>query len=392
MSDHDLRAVARDIERQVPLPDFDLVAARGHRLRRRRRIAQATAAAGAVGTVVLAAVGVARMPGPAPDTATPPTDRAAGAAEVLADPGALVDDRATAVSDTGAVLHRVHVPSADPCSPGGSAWVWTPWEGEPRSWSDRVGSRTAVAVGGGFAVGAPSRDCGGEASRRTPGAYVVDTTGARRSITWVGAAERVCATDPAAARCTVDVATATGRLREQPVREAPSASTFPVSSVEGWRWARSADSRTLYRSTDGGTTWRPQETSFPATQAVQVTAAGEWAMFFSYPEAEYTRDGGRTWQRWDGAAPLSSFVVANELVALSADGDLVVVSHRAGAGPQLLGSTDDGWRRFRTSDVSTGFGTVAPQAAGSWLWVPEQGRTWVSPDGVSWQAVDPLPD
>jgi hypothetical protein len=147
----------------------------------------------------------------------------------------------------------------------------------------------------------------------------------------------------------------------------------------------------VHWSTDAGATWQQHRTSLPATDDVQVTAAGDWAVLFAYPDAEYTRDGGTTWQRWEGEAPLASFVVANELVAVSADGDLVVVSHRPGRRPELLASTDDTWRQFRRSDVRTDFGAVSPQPAGTWLWVPDQGRTWVSPDGLSWRAVEPQP-
>jgi hypothetical protein len=217
----------------------------------------------------------------------------------------------------------------------------------------------------------------------------VDADGRRTPVTWTRGAEGACAADPFAAGCEVDVATATGRLRDRPLREGPAASSFPVSVTGEVRWARSVDSRTLHWSTDGGTTWQSHTTSLPASEDVQATAAGSWAVFFAYPDAEFTRDGGDTWERWDGAAPLASYVVANELVVVSADGDLVLVSHRAAKRPEVLASTDDTWREFGRSDVATRFGTVSPQAAGPWLWVPDQGRVWVSPNGRSWKVVAP---
>jgi hypothetical protein len=125
---------------------------------------------------------------------------------------------------------------------------------------------------------------------------------------------------------------------------------------------------------------------------VQVTAAGDWAVFWAYPVAEYTRDAGRSWQRWDGSGPLARFLVANEQVVVSADGDLVVVDHRPGHAPRLLATTDSSWQEVRAAQVRTGFGTVTVSAAGGWFWVPDRGRTWVSPDGLRWHAVDPLTD
>jgi hypothetical protein len=389
VSDHDLRAAARDLEHEVPLPDFEQVAARGRRLRRRRRTLQVAASTSALCAAVAVGIGLARVPGrdPVQDPVAPRTERPATAAEVLDDPRAVLDEGATAVSDTGAVLQRFRIPTADPCGRGSSAWVWTPWEGEARTWTDRVGGRTVAALDGGFAVSAPGPDCSAGRRAREVGAYVVDAGGRRTPISWSGRAGQVCASGPAGPRCQVDVRTATGTLLPRPVLDRPSAATFAMASRGPVRWARSVDSRTVHWSADGGATWQHHRTSLPAADDVQVTAAGSWAVFFAYPEAEYTRDGGQTWHTWDGEAPLAPYLVANELVTVSADGDLVVVSHRPGKRPELLASTDDSWQRFRHVDVRTDFGTVAPQAAGSWLWVPDQARTWVSPDGLDWRAV-----
>ena len=157
MSDHDLRAVARDLEHQVPLPDFEAVAVRGRRLRRRRRALQVAASTSALCAAVAVGVGLARVPGrdPVQEPVAPRTDRPVTAAEVLDDPRAVLDEDATVVSDTGAVLQRFRIPTADPCARGSSAWVWTPWEGAARTWTDGVGGRTVVALDGGFAVSAP---------------------------------------------------------------------------------------------------------------------------------------------------------------------------------------------------------------------------------------------
>ena len=393
MSDQDLRAAARDLEHDVALPDFAEVAARGHRLRRRRQSLRAAV----VGVVATAAVALGVQLVAGPENLTPPVpvarddDRPVDVAAVLADPRAVVDDDLTAVSDSGAVLQGVTVGRrADRCTTP-DAWVWTPWRRPARTWSDTAGGRVAAAVPGGLVVSAPDPACGSASRDGGFGAYVVDPTGARTAVTWSGRAERVCAVAPADPRCVVDVEAATGRL--QPVPRLP-AGTLPVVDALGGNgptvWARSVDSRTVHWSVDGGATWQVRRTSLPVAGDVQVTAAGDRAVFFSYPAAEHTRDAGRTWRTWDGSAALAPFVLAREQLSVSADGDLVVVTHRPGRPPALLASTDETWQQFEEAELRTAFGTVAVSAAGGWFTVPDRGRTWVSPDGTDWRAVDPL--
>ena len=392
MDERDLRTAARDLERRVPPADFERIAVRGRRLRRRRRALQAAAAVGAVTATVVAGFSLAGLADPErrPQPVTPDDGPQRNVRTLLADPASVVDDAATLVSDTGAVLHRVTDPARGDCGERHrSAWVWTPWEGPSRAWAEGVGGRTAVAVPGGFAVSAPDAGCVDGRGEDDVGAYVVDADGRRTAIAWAAGAGPTCAPDPGGPRCVVDVGTATGRLRDGALRRQPSGSTFALPATHVPLWARSVDSRTLHWSTDEGASWSSHRTSLPRDGNVQTSAAGDWAVFFAYPEAEYTRDAGRTWHTWDGQRPLAPYVVANELVSVSADGDLVVVSHRPGQRPRVLASTDDSWDEFRSVDVRTAFGAVAPQPAGPWLWVPDRGRTWVSPDGLDWRAVDP---
>lgn len=392
MSEPDLRSAARELERQVPPADFSTIAQRGRAVRRRRRVLQAGAAAAAV-AVVTVGLTVPWDGGEGADR--PPVAADSRTERVLQDPSAVVDDAATAVTDTGAVLHLVRAgsPAGGSCrADRRSAFVWHGPDGGRTAWSDAVAGREVAPVPGGFVVGAVTPGCQGAlGGPDVVGAYVVDEDGARSPVDWAPGAEERCATRPEGPRCVVEVDTASGRFVDPPVvaEDAP-AGAVPVSADGQRLWARSTDGRTLHWSRDGGRSWSSRRTSLGGQ--VAVAAAGPWAMFFSWPaRAEVTRDGGRSWEVRDLGAALEPFVMAQESWTLTPEGHLVAVSTTVGTGSFLVASTDPTWSEFVRAEISTELGALVVERSGSWLYVADLGATWRSGDGGrSWERLDPL--
>ena len=403
MAERDLRRAAREIQEHVPDADFSRIAERGHSLRRRRRALQVVGAASAVVVAVVVGVTVPWTDdrGPVAPPSDPALKRTPSAQQVLSDPQAVVDDDVTEVSDTGSVLHLVAVPSAA----GGAcpadrevALVWQDESGEGVAWSEDVAGRRVEAVPGGFVVGAVLPECadqlGADGAR---GAYVVGDGGEQRAVTWTGGAEEKCAVDPAAPVCAVDATTGVGELRDEPVpvRASPDAAHQPLAVDGDDVWARSVDSREIVWSRDGGRSWQRHTTSVDEgrTVNVQVTAAGDWMVFYAWPLADVSSDHGRSWQTRDLSDALSPILLAEEAMTVTADGILVGVSQPIGGPSVLFASTDERWTRFVEADVETAFGGIEVRTAGEWLWVPDQGRVWLSGDqGLTWTVVDPVAD
>ena len=200
MDESDLRSLRRDVETGIAIPDFDVVAARGRRIRQRRTI---TAAVGAAVAVAVTLIGVTR-PFDSDRSVQPvhqpaPRFDQAGARAVLTDPDAQVDTDVSRVNGAGDLLAVVLVPvlgggsSGCPNAGGRSAMRWVGADGSTRSWVDRP--RVVEPVEGGFVVAAVPDGCrtGGPAEDR---AYLVDDSGRTRGIAWAPGAEEVCAAQP----------------------------------------------------------------------------------------------------------------------------------------------------------------------------------------------------
>jgi hypothetical protein len=394
MVEPDFRSASRDIEEHLVVPDFDPVARRGHMIRRRRRAVRIGAAAAGV-VAVAGALGALQLSGTGPDDgpATPPPDDQVVA--LLRDPAATVDGTATRLSDSGAVLHRVVVPSpvGGRCDADRrTAFVLVDPAGEVEAWNEDVVGRSFTEVPGGFVVGAPDASCRAVVPDETAGgAYVVTADGARREVDWAAGAEQVCAVDPASLRCEVDVETATGRLVPPgELRNVPNGSAEPVSRDGDDVWARSVDARTLYWSSDGGRSWRSHETTLDGPN-LQVAAAGDRGVFVDWPTAEVTSDQGRSWSRVELGDVPDRFTVPDLGVVVTPDGGLVLVSRPVGGPPLVLAATDESWQELTPVDLRTEVGGVQVERSGNWLFVPDLERGWRSADGgLTWELVDPL--
>lgn len=240
-----------------------------------------------------------------------------------------------------------------------------------------------------------TEDVGGLPGGAEPGAVAPDDRGTAGRGQGPAGPERAQGALPAAPRCSVDATTATGELLAAPVQveTSPDAAHTPMAADGADVWARSADSREIVWSEDGGRSWRSRTTALePEPGAnVQVTAAGDWMAFYAWPEAEVSSDHGKTWQVRDLEEALAPILLAEETVTVTPTGRLVGVTYPVGGPPVLFASTDDEWTRFVEADVRTAFGTIDVRTAGDWLWVPDQGRTWLSGDGgLTWTLVDPL--
>jgi hypothetical protein len=375
------------VESGIELPDFEDVAARGHRIQQRRALAT-TAAVGLVAVVVLGVLtrGLAsdRSVEPVHEPA-PKLDRA-GARAVLTDPDAQVDTDGSRVNGSGDVLEVVLVPAlgggSSGCpNPGGrSALRWVGANGGTRSWVDGV--RSISAVEDGFVVAAVPPGCrtGGAAEDR---AYLVDGDGAVHGISWSAGAEEVCASQPDDPRCRFDVTGAEGSF-DADVR-LPAGSVALPSEPDDTFWARSADSRRLFWSGDGQH-WAGRTASRPARALVSASAAGRWGVLADATTVEFTRDAGRTWQVRDLSAALTPIRITDVDWTVTRSGVLLGVTQLVGRGDVLFRSTDATWSRFVETGVRTSFGLVRPTVVGGAVYVVDDERWLVSvDDGATWR-------
>jgi len=403
MADLDLRGVARAVERTVSPPDFIEVAARGHTIRRhrqRRRVAVTLVAAAAVGVAVV--LPWQRLaPSDDPEPVAPPTQTDSQRTTLLlSDASAVVDDEALRVSDQGATLLRVSRPSpvgGECTADAESALVWQSWDGATRAWSASVSGREVAAAPGGFVVGAVVGPCVGPLGADAPerGAYVVDNDGAQRDVSWEGDAAEVCAVDPSDARCLVEVSTATGRLVDGG-RAVPGPGYLAVARDGQDLWAASEDQTRLARSEDNGRSWRTHRTALTPENGdfLQATATGDVAIFFTWPRVEVTVDGGASWQVRDLEQALAPVRVANPILSVTADGDLLGVSYPTTSRPFLFASTDSTWRSFERSDFRTDGGDYHVATAGPFAYAVDVDSSWISSDGLAWERIEPraVPD
>jgi hypothetical protein len=382
-----LRSLGRDVESGIDLPDFEGVAARGHRIRQRRAVG---AAAGVALAAVVILVGVTRgfesqrsvepVHQPAPHV-----DRT-GARAVLTDPDAQVDTETSRVNGSGDVLEVVLVPalgggsSGCPNAGGRSALRWVGADGSTRAWVDGV--RSILPVEDGFVVAAVPEGCrtGGAGEDR---AYVVDGTGAVRGISWYAGAEEVCGTQPGDPRCRFNVTSAQASL-EDDVR-LPEGSLAVQTEPGSTLWARSDDSRRLFWSGDGRT-WQSRASSLPGGEIVSATAAGRWGVLAGTTTVEFTRDAGRTWQTRDLSEALSPIRIGDVDWTVTRSGVLLGVTQLVGRGDVLFRSTDATWSRFVQTGVRTSFGLVRPTVVGGAVYVVDDERWLVSvDDGATWR-------
>ncbi len=387
MDESDLRSLRRDVESGIVLPDFDVVATRGRRIRQRRTI---SVAAGAALAVVVTLIGFTRpfdshrsvQPVHQP---APRFDRA-GARAVLTDPDAQVDTDTSRVNGAGDVLEVVLVPalgsgsSGCPNAGGRSAMRWVGADGSTRSWVDSV--RWIVPVEDGFVVAAVPAGCrtGGPAEDR---AYAVDGTGEIRGISWNARSEEVCATEPSDPRCRFDVTSSEGSLDDD-VR-LPEGTVAVESGRDDVVWARSDDSRRLYWSTDGRQ-WASRTSSLPLRAIVSATAAGRWGVLAGATSVEFTRDGGRSWQTRDLSRALASIRITDVDWTVTPSGVLLGVTQLVGRGDVLFRSTDATWSKFVETGVRTSFGLVRPAVVGDAVYVVDDERWLVSTDdGATWR-------
>ena len=394
MDESRLRSLRTDVESRIEPPDFGAIAARGDRIRRRR-----TVAAGA-GTALVVALTVLGLSGPLDrDEVVRPVQQPAprvdldGARAVLTDPDALVDPDASRVNGAGDMLAVVVVPdrrfgSGTGRCPGSrtrSALRWSSG-GRVRSWTEAT--RPIQPLEDGFVVGAVPAACRSE-DPDDARAYLVDATGRPRGITWLGAAERVCSTQPGNLRCRFDAGSARASLTGD-VR-LPKGTVALHDVGDDTLWARSADSRRLHWSEDGST-WRSRSSSLPADDIVTASAAGRWAVLAGTTSVEFSADGGRSWRTRDLTAALRPIRLADVDWTITRSGVLIGVTQPVGRGDLVFRSTDSSWTRFVETDVPTGFGLARPTAVGGAVYVPDTERWAVSTDdGATWRRTPALP-
>ena len=393
MDESHLRSLRPDVESNVDVPDFALVAARGARIRRRRTVA---AGVGTALVVAVTALGVARVfdndrPVQPVEQPAPRLDER-GARRILSDPDAQVDPQSSRVNGVGDMLAVVVVPTRSfsndqgSCPGGRTALRWSGSDGAVRAWVDRP--RAIEPVQGGFVVAAVPKACrsGDPAQDR---AYLVDRSGRAHGIAWKGDAEPVCSTQPDNPRCVFDVATASGRLTG-PVRLPRGAVELRTEQGETL-WARSADSRRLFWSEDG-VRWSSRSTGLPPGAIVSAAAAGRWAVLAGNTSVEFTSDGGVSWHRKDLTAALRPVRIADVDWTVTRTGTLLGVTQLVGRGDVLFRSTDRTWTQFVEADVHTSFGLVRPQVEGAAVYVVDDERWAVSTDdGATWRRTPGLP-
>jgi hypothetical protein len=387
--DDQLLYLRADVEANIDLPDFGQVAARGARIRRRRTVAVSGAVALVVAVVL---VGVTR-PFDSSQSVQPvhqpaPRIDSSGARVVLADPAAYVDTDASRVDGRGDVLSVVREDLSGSCPGTGASTAlrWTGSGGRTHAWLELP--RPVLALPDGFVVGAVGPDCDtmGASDAR---AYLVDSSGVPRAITWGAGAERICAGHPQDPRCRYDI----GGRRGSVVMEShlPPGAVLLQRPAEGTMWARSADSRRMYWSTDGRS-WRSRTTSLPKGTIVSASAAGERAVLAGDTSVEYTSDGGDTWHSRDLTAALSSVKIVDVDWTVTRNGYLLGVTQLVGRGDVMFRSTDPSWAHFAETGVHTSFGLVRPSVEGNAVFVPDS-KGWVlsTDDGASWRRTPALP-
>jgi hypothetical protein len=391
--DDQLQGLRADVEANVDVPDFDHVAARADRVRRRRTM---VASAATALLVAIVAVGVTRsfdsartiQPVHQP---VPHVDRKA-ARVVLAHPGAYVDTDASRVDGHGDVLSEVRfgtvVGAHGACSgtTRSTALRWLGANGRTTAWLERP--RPLLALPNGFVVGALPAGCrtGAASDGR---AYLVDSSGVPRGITWAAGAERICGPQPRDPRCRYDVATRRGSLVTE--THLPAGAVLLQSAAEGMMWARSGDARRIYWSRDGRS-WRSRATSLPAEAMEDASAAGRCAALAGQTTLEYTSDAGHTWHSRDVSEALRSVRHSDIDWTVTRSGDLLGVTEVVGRGDVLFRSTDASWSHFVETHVHTGFGLARPAVEGGTVYVPDTNGFLISNDnGVSWQRTPPLP-
>ena len=382
MDESGLRSVGADVESHLEVPDFATVAARGRRIHRRRTVAGVT---GVAVVVALTVLGIARpfennrtlQPVHQPELKV---DRH-GAHRVLADPGAQVDSVLSRVDGRGDMLAVIDAPAgssgpdnscANPVSQ--EALRWTAADGGSRSWVDRV--KVVVPLEDGFVVGRTR--CGAGAAR----SFLVDAAGRPRSITWTGRSATVCAPRPDDVRCRFDLVTGRATLVDN--ARLPAHTQLLGAGRGGSLWARSADSRRLFWSTDGRT-WQSRATTLPAGSIVTASAAGRWGVLAGRTSAEVTSDGGRTWQYKDLTAALRPIVIGDVDWTVTSTGVLMGVTQLVGKGDVMFRSTDSSWAHFVPTGVHTAFGLIRPTVQGDAVYVVDEERWAVSTDdGATW--------
>jgi hypothetical protein len=387
--DDQLRYLRTDVEANVDLPDFDRVAARGARIRRRRTIAVSATAAVVVALVLVGAtrpfnssqsVQPVHQPAPSIDNE--------GARVVLADPAAYVDTDASRVDGRGNVLSVVREDLSGSCPGTGASTAirWTGSHGGTHAWLELP--RPVLALADGFVIGAVGPDCDttGATDAR---AYLVDSSGVPRPITWAAGAERICAEHPQDPRCRYDLGGRRGSV--VPGSHPPAGAVLLQRAVEGTMWARSADSRRIFWSTDGRD-WRSRTTSLPKGAIVSASAAGERAVLAGDTSVEYTSDGGRSWHKRDLTSALSSIKIVDVDWTVTRNGYLLGVTQIVGRGDVLFRSTSPSWSHFAETGVHTSFGLVRPSVEGRAVYVPDD-KGWLlsTDDGASWRRTPPLP-
>lgn len=387
--DDQLRYLRADVEANVDVPDFGRVAARGARIRRRRTIAVSAAVAVVVAVVLVGAtrpfstsqsLQPVHRPAPSIDNK--------GARVVLADPAAYVDTDASRVDGRGNVLALVRDDLSGTCPGTGpsTAMRWMGSEGRTHAWPELP--RPVLALPDGFVVGAVGPDCDTTGANDAR-AYLVDSSGVPRAITWAVGAERICAAHPQDPRCRYDV----GGRRGSVVLDShlPPGAVLLQRSAEGTMWARSADSRRIFWSADGRT-WRSRATSLPKGAIVSASAAGEHAVLAGDTSVEYTSDGGDTWHARDLTAALRSIEISDVDWTVTRNGYLLGVTQLVGRGDVMFRSTSARWTDFAETPVHTSFGLVRPSVEGRAVYVPDSNGWLVSTDdGASWRRTPPLP-
>lgn len=387
--DDQLRYLRADVEANVDVPDFDQVATRGAQIRRRRTIAVSAAAALVVVVVLVGAtrpfdssqsVQPVHQPAPRID------DK--GARVVLADPAAYVDTDASRVNGRGEVLSVVREDLTGSCPGTGASTAlrWIGADGRSHAWLELP--RPVLALPNGFVVGAVGPDCDttGASDAR---AYLVDSSGVPRAITWAAGAERICAGHPQDPRCRYDLGARRGSVDIG--SRLPAGAVLLQSAAEGRWWARSADSRRIYWSTDGRT-WRSRTTSLPAGAIVSASAAGERAVLAGDTSVDYTSDGGDSWHTRDLTAALGPIKIVDVDWTVTRNGYLLGVTQLVDRGDVLFRSSDPSWSHFAETRVHTSFGLVRPSVEGHAVYVPDS-KGWLvsTDDGANWRRTPPLP-
>lgn len=394
MAEHGLRSLVADVESHLAVPDFDLVAARGARVRRRRAAAVAAGTA-AVVLVVLVAVAWPLTD----DRSSEPVHRPHpgvdhdGARTVLADPDAQVDPDVSGVDGHGNQLTLVRVShpgfagatgaSSEACDATALRWLGT--GGRTRAWLAHP--RVVQPLADGFVVTGNDPSC--RTARGAGTAYLVGHDGRLRTIDWGPGARRVCGRDTGDLRCRWDPAR--GRVSLVPAAGLPAHAVLLQGADGGPWWARSPDSRRIFWSRDA-VHWREHRTSLPVGAITTASAAGRWAVLAGTTTVDVTADGGRTWRRQDLTAALRPIRIGDVDWTITRSGVLLGVTQLVGRGDILFRSTDASWRRFVPTGVHTVSGLVRPVVRHDAVAVPDEAGWVVSTDdGASWRRASTLP-